>query len=336
MKPYLYNSEHGIRPPLPTRDQILKVKYAFQGLTVNTSYGPLPWWETLAWLSKKGDRNNAYIAKHNNRDTHAILDISGNYLEPGQIYSNLNIGRDYTNDLGSFKKLALEVLNNGFYLDIRLAGDGQSVRNSQGQYIYNDPAGMTYGFNWLMDNFEQISSYFKDIYKYCIFTPGYDGIFYGWSPEQVVQFGNLFRNIFPDGNLGIEFNTGHIPLGEGNDYLPGGRMSNYDILFGEFDGWINNFNLTDPDGHGGYRGDMIWQIVGRLALPYIWPADEPANADKNPPPFLLANPNPRGKFYFNIMEFDTYRWVRNQVTREQILQEAAYFNSLNGQLGICI
>jgi hypothetical protein len=322
----------GIRPKVPTRDQILNYKASMQGVTLRTpSYGILPFWETIAWFPNKVDRAAAYQVKHNRRDTHAIMDISGSYREPGQIYDWLDLGIDYTqNDqsLTLFANLCKEVISNGFYVDVRLAGDGQSINSNPSYGQYNDPVGDTYGFQWLVNNFERIANHFSDIYKYCIFTPGYDDIFYGWSPEQVVQFGKLFRSIFPDGNLGIEFNTGHIPLGEGNDYTPGGRMQDYDILFGEFDGWIGSYNLADRDNTGGYKGDQIWQIVGRLSYPYIWPADEPKDADKNPPPFLLSSPNPRGPFVFNVFEYDTYRWVRNQVTQQQIFEEQQYFKAL--------
>lgn len=302
-------------PPLkvPTRDQLCAVKMSFQGLTFDTpSYGKVWWWETLAWWPSKADRAAAYAAKRAAGDTHCILDLSGCYKEgiPG---SYNDVGADWSQNLGGLVALAREAIAEGFYVDLRLAGDGRSKpKNPDGSYPYNDPVGMTYGYEWLMENFPRIAEAFRPLYKYIVFVPGYDGIFYSWEPQQVQAFGRLFRSIFPDGVLGLEFNTGHIPLGEGGgDYLPGGRMADYDVIYGEF----NPFN---------YHEDSTWQVVGRMVSPYRRPWDQPANDDPHAP-FYLGTPNPRGPWFFIAFEILTYIWTRGQVDAAGVAAYRKYF-----------
>lgn len=312
-------------PPIPTRDQLCAVQMSFQGLTFSTpTYGPVWWWETLSWWPSKADRQAAYAAKRAAGDTHCILDVSGAYKEgiPGA-YND--VGADLSQNLEALVALAYEALSEGFLIDLRLSGDGRSKpKNPDGSYPYNDPVGMTYGYEWLMENFPRIAEAFRPLYKYIVFVPGYDGVFYGWGgdtdgvdrqPDRVMAFGQLFRSIFPDGVLGLEFSTGHIPLGEGGgDYLPRGRMQDYDVIYGEFD----PFN---------YHSDSTWQIVGRMVSPYHRPADQPAGDDPNPP-FYLRTPNPRGPWFFNAFEIITYRWVRGLVLPEEIRAYRVYFAAM--------
>lgn len=304
----------GTTPP-PSRDQLCTVKMSFQGLKVTTpTYGEVLWWETIAWWPNLADRQAAYAAKRAAGDTHIILDLSGSYKEIDESYDQ--VGADYSQNLPALVALAEEAIKEGFLVDLRLAGDGQGAGPG-----YNDPVGMTYGHEWLMANFPRIAAAFAHLSPYIVFVPGYDGIFYGWEPEQVMAFGALFRSIFPQGTLGIEFGTGHIPLGEGGgDYLPGGRMQDYDVIYGEFD----PFN---------YHTDSTWQIVGRLVSPYNRPADQPAGDDPHPP-FYLSTPNPRGPWHFIAFEILTYRWVRGQCSPDEISAYRDYFASL-GCKNVC-
>lgn len=293
-------------PPVPSRAELCAVKMSFQGLTFETpSYGNVFWWETLAWFPHAEDRQAAYAAKRAAGDTHCILDLAGCYKEgiPGE-YND--VGADWSQNLDGLVALAYEALAEGFLIDLRLAGDGQGAGPD-----YNDPVGHTYGYAWLMDNFPRIAEAFRPISQYIVFVPGYDGVFYGWEPEQVMAFGKLFRSFFPDGVLGIEFNTGHIPVGEGGgDYLPNGRMQDYDVIYGEFDP-IN------------YHQSSTWQIVGRMVQPYTAPADQ--NDGDHNPPFYLGVPNPRGPWYFIAFEILTYVWVRGGNTPADIDAYRGYF-----------
>ncbi len=263
------------------------------------------------WWPNPADRQAAYAAKRAAGDTHIIVDLSGSYKELDIGYDD--IGADYSQNLPALVTLMEECIREGFLIDFRMAGDGQG--DGPG---YNDPIGMTYGHGWLMANFPRIFEAVAHLKDYIVFVLGYDGIFYGWEPEQVVAFGQLFRSICPDGALGIEFNTGHIPLGEGPGYQgaynPGGCMQDYDVIYGEFD----PFN---------YHADSTWQICGRLVDGYVRPPDQPADDDPRPP-FLLGTPNVRGTWYFIAFEILTYRWVRGQCGPDEIAAYRAYFSAM--------
>lgn len=296
-------------PQKPTRDELCAVKMSFQGLSFDTpTYGPVLWWETIAWWPNLADRLAAYQAKRTAGDTHIILDLSGSYKEIDPDYDQ--IGADYSQNLAPLVALAEEAIREGFLIDLRLAGDGQGAGPG-----YNDPVGMTYGHDWLMANFPRIAAAFAPLVDYIVFVPGYDGVFYGWEPDQVVAFGQLFRSIFPTGTLGIEFNTGHIPLGEGPGYRdaygPNGCMQDYDVIYGEFD----PFN---------YHADSTWQICGRLVEHYVRPADQPDGDDPHPP-YLLRTPNVRGPWYFIAFEILTYLWVRGRISPEDITAYRTYY-----------
>lgn len=311
-------------PKPPTRDQLCAVKMSFQGLTFNTpSYGNVYWWETIAWWPNPADRQAAYVAKRAAGDTHIIIDLSGAYKEgiPG---SYNDVGADYSQNLSALVALAEEAINEGFLIDLRLAGDGRSkARNPDGSYPYNDPVGLTYGHEWLMENLPRIVAAFKHLAPYIIFVPGYDGVFYGWGdppdkpdlqPDRVMAFGKLFRSLLPNGVLGLEFSAGHIPLGEGGgDYQPGGRMQDFDVIYGEFD----PFN---------YHQDSTWQIVGRLAPEYHRPPDQPPDDDRGVEgKRYLAVPNPRGPWFFIAFEILTYNWVRGRNSPQDIAAYRQYF-----------
>lgn len=311
--PYLYGGSRVKLPPLPTRDQLARVKESFNSLWIDTpSYGRIAWWETIAWFPNRADRQAAYAAKRANGDTHIILDLSGSYREISGLYNN--VGADYSQNLSALVKLAYEVLEEGFLIDLRLAGDGQGAGPG-----YNDPVGMTYGHDWLMANLDRIMDAFAPIYRYIVWTPGYDGVFYGWTPEQCMAFAARIRARWSDAVIGIEFNTAHIPLGEGGgDYLPGGRMQNYDVIFGEFDPFD-------------YHSDSTWQIVGRLVPDYHRPPDQPSSDDPLPPHYL-SQPSPRGPFYFIPFEILTYRHVRGAVPDEEYATYRDYFTNMGCEL----
>jgi hypothetical protein len=125
-----------------------------------------------------------------------------------------------------------------------------------------------------------------DLTPYIIHRPGWDAVFYGWGgveskgmkykhglrwqwmrrdlpkstphmlddqQRRVKAFGELFRKILPLGHLAIEHTPGNIPCGEGGgDYAPGGSMTTFDTIMGEF-------NTVHEDSY--------WQIAGRMLRP---------------------------------------------------------------------
>jgi hypothetical protein len=295
-------------PPIPTRHEILSAPWLFQGVTVVTAqYGRLPWFDIFIGSLQPLDRQSVYRTLDAVGSKCLGTAISYAYLEPGQPYNDLP-GRDFTANLPMFCDLLWEIIRAGKFPYVFLAGDGQSNPNGG----YNDPVGHTLGYQWLMTNLPRILAAFDvaGLRKRIVCVPGFDGVFYGWQPEQVKAFGQLFRSLWPDGYLVIEHNTGHIPCGEGGaDYAPGGLMRTFDGVLSEFD-W--------PIGQ-----DSTWQIVARLVSPYHRPPDQPTWDDPHAP-FYLAPGTDRGPYVYRAFEFELYRWVRDMVSLKDIEATRAY------------
>jgi hypothetical protein len=174
-------------------------------------------------------------------------------------------------------------------------------------------------------------SIFGDLNLYVVKIPGWDGVFYGYTPQHVQEFGDTARQLSPGGYVGIEHNTGHIPVGNGPaDYDQGGMMTSYDLILSEFD---------DGTTLQGTANDSVWQIVGRLTRPYNRPPDQPVNDDPNPP-FYLAPGSPRGPYYYGCFEFEEYSWVHQWNTldqngrdalQQQIAEERKYLRMIGCQ-----
>lgn len=281
--------------------------HGMQGLLVNTQqYGTLPWWDAaLAWLGPE-DRFSVYSAKAAVGDTHCLIELPCGpplYNEGGQAYSPDRFGPlDWTNSNTSIDPqlpaLVNEVLLAGFIPVLFLGGDDGER-----------------GYPIATKQLPLVLLALGPLAQSTLIVPGWDGVFYGWTPEHIVAFGQLFRSLCPDGYLGIEMSEGHIPLGEGpSDWTTNGRMSYYDVLLVEF----------SPDN---VHQDSSWQIAGRLLGPlYRRPADQPAGDDPSPP-WYMSHPSPRGRFFPVSFEYDTYYWVRGRSV-STVNTNRQYLNSL--------
>lgn len=336
----------GTLPPIPTRAQVCAVQTSLQGLTYNTTqYGPIPAW-FYAKLNPQ-DRAGARRSHIDGKDTHIPVPISAAYKEHGTLWpEELKQGYDYTQDLDTFRAILYEVICDGLFPDVTLAGDGLGIGPG-----YNDPVGNTYGCGWLMQNLERIIRGLQgdgtdarpDLTPYLIHRPGWDAVFYGWGgaeadghgkkqasqhalrwrnvlkkpttystkelddqQKRVKAFGELFRKILPAGYLAIEHTPGNIPCGEGGgDYAPGGLMTTFDTIMGEF-------NTVHEDSY--------WQIAGRMLDPYHRPPDQPAGDDPNPPKYLAPG-SPRGPYFwvgFEPTVGGVYQWCRGLCSVEDV------------------
>lgn len=296
-------------PPVPTREQVLSSHMVFQGLTVHTSRGDLPWFDAALFSPElANDRPSILAQKKAAGDTAADVLFYGDngllYNEPGQPYATFH-EVDYEHNPDQFVEAVVEVLRAGFTPWVYLQGDGPDnypVAVRQFPIALNALKNSKYG----------------DLSLYVLFKPGWDSVFYGWEPshDKIPGFAALVRSLCPLCRLGIEFNTGHIPIGEGgSDYQAGGDMMGYDLLDVEFD---------DSNIHG----DATWQILARLLGPaYVRPNDQPANDDPRAP-YYLSTPTPRGPWAVDCFEFKEFEWVRSSVTAAQVQADRDYLLSL--------
>jgi hypothetical protein len=315
-------------PPIPTRDQVCALKTSLQGLTYHTTqYGSIPAW-FYAGLNET-DRTIARATHRNAGDTHLPISIAAAYQEAGTLWPEaLKAGYDYTQDLDGFRALLTDVIRDGLFIDLPLAGDG--LGDGPG---YNDPVGHTYGYGWLLANLARIIAALQgdgslerpDLTPYILFRPGWDGVFYGWGvegeipdqqPDRVRRFGELFRSLLPHGHLAIEHTTGKIPCGEGGeDYAPGGLMRTYDTILSEF-------NTVHEDS--------CWQIVARMVPHYTRPSDQPAGDDPHPP-YYLAPGTERGPYFYVAFEptvGGVYEWCRGRCSVADVNAVRAYLRGL--------
>jgi hypothetical protein len=180
----------------------------------------------------------------------------------------------------------------------------------------------------------RVESRYGDLGGYVVPFPGWDGVFYGYTPDQVAQWGAKCRRLFL--YCGLEHQPGRIPVGEGgSDYLPGGRMTTFDLLLAEFDGPNDRTWRATARGPRDYPGNQIWQIAARMLGPrYRRPDDQPADADSATPPFYLAPASPRGPYVHCAFEWiGEYLFVRDRETAEQVAVDRQYFKSLGYTCG---
>jgi hypothetical protein len=319
-------------PPLPTpptRDQALNVCLTFQGLSFysNQFNEEMPLFEAaMPWLGGD-DRDTIYRRKRAAAnpfcpagDTHSIIAVPDGrplYDEPNQPYNagrfpSLDWTAGETHVDGRLADLVVEQRRAGFiplvFLDERF-----DHSNAMLPLVIDALRHNTYGV---------------DLTAHVVILPGWDGVFYGWEPSHQVipAWAARARQLCPSCMLGIEHNTGHIPLGEGDsDWVSGGLMKDFDLLMSEFD--------------DARFDDSVWQIAARTIGPaYRRPADQPSSDDPRPP-FYLREPTARGPRRACAFEFYEYGWVHDwyRADHAQLLkdvQEARkYFKNIGYSCG---
>lgn len=334
-------------PAVPTRDQVCSVRIGFQGETVSTNeFGTFPVFGPETTSLSDNDLRSYCRQLALRGWTHGLIAVTWQYAEPGFLMPVP--GRDLSQDLPELARRIAIMLESFVAVAVFCGGDGLSLpKNPDGSYPYNDPVGHTYGHEWLMDNLARLltglrESPYGDLTKYIVVVPGFDGVFYGWGrpgevpdrqPDRVTAFGQLFRQLCPDGYLAIEHTPGHYPVGEGgSDWDANGRMATYDVILSEFNSW--------PEVGGDY-----WQIVAR-SVPVYHPPPDQAAAAANPndprhaaavdpnPPYYLKWQSPRGPYYYVPFEYATYPWTRGRISHADVQTAREYFYSM-GCRNVC-
>lgn len=324
-------------PAVPTRDQVCSLQTSFQGLIVDLDgYPGLHWFDGCITSLNPTQRQQLYAAKKAAGDTHCLIDLSWNYSESSFTYPLSPC--DMSNDLDAWVLLIIEIILNGFIPVLMLAGDGDSVLNQDGSLanVYNDLGGWTYGQQWLIANLPRIISALQnssqgDLTKYCLISPGYDGVFYGWTdPNGVQSYAQTLRSLAPNCYMMLEHTAGNPPLGEGGaDFLPGGRMMSFDVVASEFSVWPT-------------QDDTIWQIGARFLGPlYNRPSNQPSSDDPGSPfgygnaKFYIQYLTDRGPIYVIAFEMATYSDVRGNLSHQDIINCGQYYKNTGWKL-VCV
>jgi hypothetical protein len=345
----------GTLPPIPTRAQVCAVQHSLAGLTYHTKeFGDVPAWFYGALNAE--DRAEAREQHRKAGDTHIPFPLTEAYREPGTLWPpELREGYDYTSDLDTYRVIAHEIIADGFFIDAPMGGDGLGEGpgwNDPVGKTYGCQWLLANMERILLAMQGDGTHARPDLNKYICWRPGWDAIFYSWGdPAAAAQglrwrwtrirdahptpltakqldeqqarvklFGERFRQILPEGYLSIEHTPGNIPCGEGGqDYSPGGLMTTYDTIMGEY----NHFHE-----------DAYWQVAGRMISPYHRPPDQPADDDTHPP-FYLGPGSPRGPYFYVVFEpaeKGVYEWCRGRCTREEMQQEDAYIRATGATL----
>lgn len=270
-------------PRVPTREQVCNGQTTQQGLTVTTKqFGAMPWWGACwAWLSPN-DRAEAAKQLLAAGDRICLIQVALDgralYDEPNQFYS-VDKFPPLVQTLAQTVALVQEAIGLGF----------------DAVWLFLDGDNGPYGYPVAVQQVQELGPLMGVLNAYVSYFPGWDGVFYGYTPAQLYEFSQSAREsgaVY----VGVEGSTGHIPAGGGeSDYDTNGLMTGYDIVLMEF--------------NDGQFDDTVWQVLPRILRPYVRPADQPSGDDPNPP-FYLAPPSPRGPYYGRIFEYYIYGWVR--------------------------
>lgn len=311
--------------PSISRDSLIAVETrGMQGLMLHGK-PMLDWYLTSPDLTA-ADRREYYTIKQDAQDTHCIIPLSWNYPESGAYAPT---GFDGWQNFSRLDDLISEVVDAGFHVPFMCAGDG--IDPAQGS-IYSDPQGWTYGWQWLMDHFDQIYDQIT-AKSSIIWTPGFDGCIPAWAgPEnnwhRTNQWIQKCRSVIgPTGVLFLYLIDGYWAWsGETNDYAtPDGQE--VDGVF--YEGPIP-FGPPDPypGADSGHSWDAIWQISKRLLREaYVRPPDQPA--DDDPGSISGRHLTPRGPMMPVFLEFATYPWVRpGHISLEQVQWQRSYLKNL--------
>jgi hypothetical protein len=303
-------------PPPPTRTQVCSVRPYFAGLTVVTQqFGTLPWYDmALFCLAAESDRQAVYAAKRAVGATHCLMsfdpDEGGpvNRLGP---YKDIRIPYSHMGHPDLMRRDTREVITSGFTPMVNLGCDHED--------------GVPY-FQNALDRLRALVECLKadpaDLTQYVLVMPGWDGTFYGWTPEEITEFGRVFRQLLPNGYLAIEHDPGHIPIGGGaGDWSSSGPMSTYDVLLSEY-----SYGDDAPPSDG------MFQVACRLlGAAWVRPPECEPYMDHNyaVAHWYLGQGSPRGPYFAIAFEWwATFDWVQWATTADAIAQQRAYLSAL--------
>jgi hypothetical protein len=313
----------------PARDRVIAVQASFQGLTMPSPAGLIPGFGPFGWsrdLNAAG-RSAWRAVERGAGDTHAIRAISAEYKNDAG-YSYPISGCDFTQDLVGLKSMIAEEVQSGATaVNLYLAGDGQAYT----------PDGGCYGWPWIMANQARIVAALRDktilgfdATRRIIFFHGFELISNGgWSPSNFEQAILALRALGDDLYIGSHIG---VYTWWGDAVGAGGPVSDWsgpagqaiDVCVEEGDAPFVDANTGAPLNNSNCDG---WQQRAVAHLP------NPNMAIIAPKNVIMrewvTNPlTPRGPRTSIALETDEARWVRGQVTLQEIQFERVYQRQL--------
>ena len=314
----------------------------------------MPWFDpALSCLSLASDRQAVYAAKRTTKDTHCLIGFSQGGILYDERDNPYQIPQpDWEANPAGFRALVQEISAAGFIPTIAFNGDNG-----------DNPVD---GYPNALRQLSVLNDVLSGLHDRVLYARFYDGIFYGSDPANIQHFGQEFTRIIRQGGtapgyLIMEYQPGRIPVGGGAaDFLAGGRMQDYDGVFGEFSCPVQDPSLSrDRNGPGhvwnpkagrydsAYEDAMgnVWEVCKRLGgASYVRPSDQPADNDPGQQiPGYLDGGSPRGPYFWGIMETGgggpvqpgVYDWVRGNCTVENLQVVGNYFRALGAPL-VCL
>lgn len=303
-------------PPMPTRAQILSddSRQVFQGVAYQSQqYGPIQCFgPELSSLDLLQDRVAYYTANRQAGSNICQMSIAGEtYVSGSFTYPVPGPGMRWLNDLPGWVDRVYEILTVGGFKAMQLMSFGDGLTGP------DNPYGQATLMRWLPTIVKALkfSKYGNLAKGFTVWMPGYDGVVWVWTPQQILDFANVIRSIEPDAIIGFENPAGVLgPYGEGREQFDGPLQV--------FDVFLQEYAYQPFDNK-----DQIWQIDARFQGPtYVRPADQPANDDPGAPfaVSILSAGTPRGDYFWRPWEGFTYGWVRAIVNLASIAEQGHY------------
>jgi len=361
-------------PPLPrapTRDQLLRVRAIFQGLTVTTAQlGTVPsWGPEVGMLTSAADRQATYAAHKRAGATHFVLAVTCHYTEPGVAFPNATAcSNDWSNDPATLATRVAEVVRAGLFPVVMQGGDElpwSTVRAQMPAWyaaLKTSPDG--------------------DLTPYIVWCLGFDSVVpilnaNDTAVQDFIDTTLATRAVIGNGAQVIEYPAGWAFWGPTDARFNLAGPGSYTSTAGQaLDGVLQEFANDSPgndptptvtgstyDPEHGYTPTwsadaspwmQVWQIAAR-GPSYTAPADEPFNvrvtaagggpqdgqivsvsADRQHVTSYAAGVStPRGRFYFVGFEFATYQHVHGQTTRARVVKAGQYISGV-GYDAVCM
>lgn len=310
----------GPLPTPPTRSTLLGGCSRLQGVIATTvqygtfyAFGP-----EINMLDVPSDRLAYYQAQKAAGTTALVIGWAGlTYSEPDFTFPVPGPDMRWVNDIPGFCDRLAEIVRHDLHVLLMLPGDGHTG-------VDDNPFGYQFVMAHVTPLIEAMKAYpAGDLTKYTIICPGFDGVVWNWTSDEVMAYGNLIRSLVPDGYSALEYPAGVLgPFGEGKPQYDG-PMRIFDKFYQEF----AYPPFSNPD--------QMWQIGARMLGPkYVRPPDQPKDDDPGAPfpagsgGDYLSGGTPRGPYFTEGFEYLTYGYVRGHVPNAVVNSDRAYLQAM--------